>query len=221
MSGGLSILFAYLGFSKHKIFGLFEKPGLQRKIFWGMALLCFFVASAHIWTTEHKKLISESAYLQGTATGFYNNSPYRIGFPIKVLHIWRNKLAFPAKVKFIYGGIRLFPNHDITSQTEAIAGFKKQWEKELENNKKSTKEFKWIFMDQPVVIGGDGPLLTESLWKEIIDLRMPLFAVSAVRFTDGSGMHEAHMCQYLSGIIGDKLIWQDCDNYITQVDVEK
>jgi hypothetical protein len=55
MSGTASILFAALGYIPLKTFAFFKKPGMQRKIFWGMALFCFFLSSVSAWTNEHKK----------------------------------------------------------------------------------------------------------------------------------------------------------------------
>lgn len=57
MSGIGSIVFAILGFIPHKTFGFFKEPKMQRKIFWSIALLCFFLASISAWTNEHQKVI--------------------------------------------------------------------------------------------------------------------------------------------------------------------
>lgn len=59
MSGIFSVLFAILGYIKHKrLQQLFTKPENQRKVFWGMALLCFFFASVRVWTDEHRQVVS-------------------------------------------------------------------------------------------------------------------------------------------------------------------
>lgn len=56
MSGVASVIFTVLGFLKHKIFKIFKTPERQRKIYWGMALLCFFLAAVSVWTNEHRKV---------------------------------------------------------------------------------------------------------------------------------------------------------------------
>jgi len=64
MSGGASILFAVLGFIKHKKFVFFKSPGFQRKVFWVTALLCFFLASVSAWTNEHQRVINLSSQIE-------------------------------------------------------------------------------------------------------------------------------------------------------------
>ncbi len=219
MSGIFSVLFTILGYIKHEKLQFIKNPEIQRKIYWTLALLCFLFASVRIWTNEHRMLISEHAYLQGRATGFYDyNKPFAMGQPIAVLVTWKNKLSFPAKPQLIYTGVNVLPSNE----AEAIEQFKKKWAQELANSQDSKKEFQWIFMDQPMTTGVvNGPILTESMWKRISESQMPLLIISAIRFKDGAGLHEAHMCQYLSQMIGDKLIWGDCNSYITQIDIEQ
>jgi hypothetical protein len=48
-----------------------------------------------------------------------------------------------------------------------------------------------------------------------------LFAISAVRFTDGAGDHEAHACFELRGINVQGLNWRECQGYVTTVDIPK
>jgi len=51
MSGIFSIFFTILGCIQP-----FKKPVYQRKIFWGMALFCFLLASVRVWTGEHQSV---------------------------------------------------------------------------------------------------------------------------------------------------------------------
>jgi len=56
MSGIGSIFFA--------VIGLYKKTDLQRKIFWIMALFCFFLASVSAWTNEHQNVQDLSSQLK-------------------------------------------------------------------------------------------------------------------------------------------------------------
>ncbi len=60
MSGLASVAFVALGFIPHKKFRFFKNPIVQRKIFWGIALFCFFLASISAWTNEHQKVVSKT-----------------------------------------------------------------------------------------------------------------------------------------------------------------
>jgi len=53
MTGIGSFVFMVLGLFEHKILKNIKKPESLRKLFWGIAIILFFVASVSVWNDEH------------------------------------------------------------------------------------------------------------------------------------------------------------------------
>jgi hypothetical protein len=215
MSGVASVIFTVMGFIKHKRFQFIKRPEWQARMYWSMALLCFFFASVRIWTDEHKKVMDNAAYLQGTVAGVFS---FTINLPIQVMINWKNVGQSPARNTRPYG--KLYVGSDITATTQqaVVNRFKHEYEQEI--GTKSEREYRFVFPGQSVNMDCIGVVLTKELWQS----KDILFVVSAVRFKDASGLHEAHTCSYLTGITYDNkrpcYSWADCDTYVNQVDIE-
>jgi len=226
MSGIFSVIFAILAHISHKrIRQFFGKEENQRRIFWGMALLCFFFASVRVWTDEHKKSMSETAYLQGKAKGVYDE-PFIVNNPLRVSVEWTNVGHSPAQKPIPYIQGYVASNCGTKCQQTAIDMFKTEYAEELK--KVNNKEYRWLFPGQTVAVVQDNTsnvaVLTDQLKQQIQNKEKTLFAISAIRFEDASGVHDAHVCCYLQDIIykGDRVIygWNYCDQYTTQIDIK-
>lgn len=170
------------------------------------------------WDEQYSKVIGQIASLESsTAMPVFAGDPFPIGKKASVYLVWHNYGPSDA----VHGRHSAKPyvlsNDDAASQKKMIDDWKSRVESEFARSPGDP-----IFhanTDRQIPISTE-----ETVTKDLHDYlltgeRQHLFLVSAVRFEDGAGKHEAHACLELRGLSGQGLNWQACRDYVTPIDI--
>lgn len=211
VSGGFSILLTIVGFYRNK--------KTARRFFWGAALLAFALASVRAWTTEHRKVLGQNAFLSAAIQPFYPTNPFPKNSPLEVNLVWENVGGSPATKPRKSGRIFILDGINNQAESRAIEDWKSYWTEALSGA--SIEEASDLFPHNPRSIQIEGPRLTAQTFSDVFEDKVKTIAViGAVRFIDGQGMHEAHTCQWLRDVLPNRLVWEDCHTYTTQIDLK-
>jgi len=211
MSGIASICLTIAGFR--------FSPKLQRTLFWAAALACFLLASVRVWTTEHAKVMSQIASLDCSRSEVaFAGDPFPVGQKVQVFMVWHNYGPAPALNGQHFAKMYILSDNSRDSQRKMIADWKPIADQWL---LKGRDPLFHPDTDRRIAVASD-EIVTESSHRELfVDYTRRIFLLSAVRFTDGAGDHEAHACLFLMGVNALGLSWEECSEYVTTVDIPK
>ena len=210
MTGVASILFTAFGFSLN--------PKNQKRLFWGIGLLCFLVTSVRVWTIEHQQRLSETAYLEPNIELYYPNAEFPVGREVKDIVQWKNRGEHRASNPQ-FGAAKMFI---IETKKAAQHAAIEQWIKIYQDSVRHTKTVETA----PILPNGnsfdvtaEGPILTAEESKLLFqDHTRIIMSVGAVQYSDGSGRFEAHDCKWLRSLVDvggvARVEWADCDEYV-------
>jgi hypothetical protein len=196
-------------------------------MFWTVASTCIFIATFQAWHEDHSRLLSQTAYLQGNVRFFYplpNLMP--MDMPLRFYIFVNNRGVAPALTPFPNAKTYLLDSKAVESgglpiQEQLITEWKKIFEERRRNTQ--TKEAAPVFPNSPQSMVAEGPVFTNAERDAVfVNKTKTIFVIGAVRFTDGAGKHEAHICQYLAALdlLANSANWNECLDYDTQVDVK-
>jgi hypothetical protein len=98
-----------------------------------------------------------------------------------------------------------------------IHDWKKRWAEQLKGHLAESPD---IFPQTPIASAAQGPVVTQEQLDGIMQNRQVLFVIGTLRFFDNGGWHEAHTCGSLSYMGARNVLWQNCVDYKTQVDLQ-
>lgn len=181
-------------------------------------------------TTVKKEPFKPPAFLKAQVKGAYGVSPFKIGEPIEMKIYWENTGYAPATMPVSFAKIYVEDNAQLSTQRKIIDSFKKEYAQIL---KHARKEYPALhpFDPNPSFINVRGEIFTEELAREFFKNNgNVLYVISAVRFKDAVGLHEAHTCQRTSIIEGihenisafkvTNIDWTYCREYVSPVDIK-
>jgi hypothetical protein len=161
-------------------------------------------------------------------TASYVPDPLPIGRPAQWNLHWKNSGTYPAYDATSAGKIYLREHSDNLTQEEVIGLFKKEFE-DAENSVLN-KELPTLLPNMPSNFWytATGPVLTQDDKAKIYEGRLVMILVAAMRFRDGAGLHESHVCNWMQApetLLIDKdgnpifqVAWHSCIDYVSQVD---
>lgn len=207
--------------------GFFEQATLQRRMLWSAGLICFGLLSVRVWTIEHKKLDNEIAFLESDVTPFYTDGAptgFPTGRPMRLRVLWNNAGASPARhvtdASFKLYAISTNGRDDLN---RALSDFKSSYTQEIAIQL-SDKEQEYVDLfpnEMPQRYLASGAILTDDLARTIFgEKRETILVVGALRYSDGVGQHEAHVCRWLTGIDPGNIEWTDCPEYAETIDIK-
>jgi len=189
-----------------------------KKWFLGAALICYLIGPARIWTTEHRKIFGQTAFLDASLDNFYPNQPFPVNNKLVLYLFWEDVGTVSATKPRTAAKVYVLEATNNQAEDRAIQDWKSYWKDVLATG---TVEGSDIYPHKPRSILAEGSLLTEQTARDVfIDKVKTLAVIGAIRFTDGAGEHEGHTCKWLSALQGTKTIWTDCHDYVTQVDIK-
>jgi len=214
MSGGASVILTALGF--------FREPKVQRKMFWFAALLCFFLASVRVWTTEHMRNQAAITYIE------LDTSQTRV--PVVPLLMAGERAAFnfsrnnsgSYRADNVYGAAAL----EIRTAAGRPNGDGQMWLTSPSLEKETWAHFLRIhagpYQKSVMTPGRVGLTFTTALSdhsltsKEIEDInsgRKVMYVMAFVVWTDAAGTHERHRCQFFHFPPSPPFVLEDCYGY--------
>jgi hypothetical protein len=201
------------------VIGLRQSEASRKKWFRGAALICFVIASARVWTTEHRKVLGQTAFLDASVEPFWPKQSFPANETLTLNLTWEDLGAGPATKTRKAAKIYVLDAVNNQAEDRAIQDWKSYW-KEVQSTA-TPEETVDLYPHKPRSIIAEGPRLTEQTARDVfIDNVKTIAVIGAIRFTDGAGEHEGHACKWLNALQQTKAVWSDCHSYVTQVDIK-
>jgi len=216
-------------------FALYEKylhKITPSRWFWGLAALCIFVATFQAWSDEHEKRKEDAVYLIPEepllVPGGVPNAPvwFSVGKPPQVGILWGVFGKSPALHIRIDVACYIEDDTAPSFQESTINKFVEEWA-----NLKVIPgaEYPNLFPGGHRLGGTchSEDIISEEMRSDIATGNKIVYVLSAARFNDSTGEHEAHACKWLETHLSDSkeffgtVAWHECNNYTAQVDISR
>jgi hypothetical protein len=202
---------------------------LPHKLFWGLALLFFFLASFQVWHEQREKSKEGAVYVRvADITVQARIGTGEILFPGEPIHVNVSWTVFgqkPALNVKQHGKAYLIENTSSEAQARIVKDSQIEWEEAMAHP--VAKEFPPLFPgEHPEVayMTYAGPVISQQDRDALQAGQKFIAAVGAIRFSDSLGEHESHVCRWVQFTSNGDLVaqaWHVCNLWVSPIEITK